>query len=360
MASTRKILLPFLAVLLIQLSCKNGPTGPEVNHPRNYKWSADTLSIPAGQVLMDGIWGTSANNLYAVGHGWGSARTMWHFDGSRWTNVKLGQFEGGPFPAPFDLAAIHGLSADDIFAVGNRSPFIPGISFIIHYDGTQWTEHQAPSGSYSLRAVWMNAANDVWACGMNGTLLHYNGVAWSKDSVVVSPPEGSTFQLSSIARIPSGEMFLLGSAYEAVPPQMVLRWTYYFFRREHDRWILHDTFVRNEGERDGKWGASKLVVLPGGLLYSVDSYGLFQWNGTQWLRRYSHINNTATVFGTGMNNLFVGGAFGLFAHYNGTDWYEYSNLVRHNTHYVGGWVNETQAFILGWVDGEKTVVLRGR
>jgi hypothetical protein len=285
---------------------------------------------------------------------------MWHFNGSRWSNVRLGSFEGGTIPAPFDLAAIHGLRADDIFAVGNRSPFLPGSSFIIHYDGKEWKEQQAPPGSHFLQAVWADAPSDVWACGWNGTLLHYNGTQWEKDSVVVTTPSGSTFQLTSIVRIPSGEMFMLGAAYEAMPPQMFLRWTYYFFRRGNNVWTLHDTFVRNEGERDGKWGAFRLAVLPTGTVYSVDSYGLFQWNGTQWIRRYGNIKNTAAVFGTDDHNLFVAGAFGLLVHYNGGDWFEYSALVRQNTHYAGGWVDENQAFVLGWADGEKTVVLRGR
>lgn len=349
-----------LATLLLQASCKKGPTDPEINDPRNYNWSADTLYISLNQTLMDGVWGTSAHNLFAVGHSSGSAGTMWHFDGGKWTNVRLGQFEGGTIPAPFDLAAIHGLSADNIVAVGNRSPFFPGVSFIIHYDGRQWIEQQAPTGSYALRSVWMNAPNDVWACGMNGTLLHYDGGQWNRDSVVVSPPEGSTFQLISIVRIPSGEMFMLGAAYQPIPPHMILRWTYYFFRREGNEWKLHDTFVRNEGERGGTWGGAKLIVLPSGTLCSVDSYGVFQWNGSQWVKRYSNIKNTVAVFGTGVDNLFVAGAFGLLAHYNGTDWVEYADLARQNTHYVGGWADQTQAFVLGWLEGEKTVLLRGR
>ncbi len=350
-----------LGVLLLTLSpgCKRGPTEPEINYPRQYSWSVDTLYSDE-QMLMDDIWGTSGNNLYAVGHSSGSVGTMWHFDGNRWTNVKLGSFEGGTIPAPFDLAAIYGLSTDDIFAVGNRSPFLPGISFIIHYDGKQWIEQQAPPGSYFLQAVWANAPNDVWACGINGTLLHYDGLQWRKDSVVVSTAPGSTFYLSSIARIPTGEMFVLGAAYEPGSLQVPERWTYYFFRRQGEAWNLLDTFVRQGGERTGKWGGYRLSVLPMGTMYSVDSYGVFQWNGAQWIRRYSHISNTSSVFGTGDDNLFVTGANGLLVHYNGADWFEYLDLVRQNVGYTGGWADERQAFVLGWVDGWKTVVLRGR
>ncbi len=286
---------------------------------------------------------------------------MWHFDGNKWTNVRLGSFEGGTIPAPFDLAAIHGLSAGDIFAVGNRSPFLPGISFIIHYDGKQWTEQQVPPGSYFLQAVWANASNDVWACGISGTLLHYDGAQWSKDSAVVATPQGSTYYLQSITRASTGEMFMLGAAYEPGSPQIPERWTYYFFRRDRGVWKLLDTFARRGGERDGKWGGGgRLTVLPSGTMYSVDSYGVFQWNGAQWTRLYSHINNTSQIFGTSDANFFVTGAFGLLLHYDGSDWFQYADLVRQNVLYTGGWADQKQAFVLGWVDGWKTVVLRGR
>lgn len=351
------------AMLLLQASCKKGPTGPEFNDPRQYKWSSDTLHISPNQILMDAVWGISANNLHAVGHSSGSAGTMWRFDGNRWTNVKLGAFEGGTietFSSTYVLEDIHGLSSNNIFAVGHRR-FGTAVdsSFIIQYDGTQWREHIHHRENF-LISVWVNAPNDVWACGYDGTLLHYDGIQWNKDSVVAAIPASSTLQLTSIARIPSGEMFMLGAAYEAIPPQMLLRWTYYFFRREGDTWTLHDTFVRYDGEREGKWGGYRLTVLPSGALYSVGSYGVFRWNGAQWVNRYSNSKNTAAVFGTNDNNLFVAGSFGLLSHYNGSDWFEYPELENQNTHNTGVWANNTQVFVFGWVDSEKTVVLTGK
>jgi len=355
------ISLLLLVTIFLSFGCEKSTTGPEpFKDPRTYTWTIDTLHISNYQILLGAVWGTS-DNLYAVGHSSSSAGTMWHFDGNKWSNVKLGLFEGGTIPAPYELSAIHGLSSDNIFAVGRRwdpAPF--GASFIIHYDGKQWSEQQAPAGSYYLLDVWANAPNDVWACGINGTLLHYDGMQWKRDSLVVLTPPGSTFYLLSIARIPSGEMFMLGAAYQPGSLQIPERWTYYFFRREGEAWKLVDTFTRSGGERGGKWGGYRLAVLPTGTMYSVDSYGVFQWNGTQWINRYSHINNTTSVFGTSDNNLFITGVNGLLVHYNGLGWFEYSNLVRQNTGYMAGWSDEKQAFVLGWLDGEKTVVLRGR
>jgi len=224
---------------------------------------------------------------------------MWHFDGEKWSNVRLGIFEGGSIISPYKLGAIHGLSPDYILAVGERfGPTVYGRSFILHYDGKHWTEQQTPGGN-RLMSVWVNSPNDAWACGLNGTLLHYNGAEWREDSVSVVAPEGaSLFYLSSIARTPSNEMFMLGGAYEVMPGNL-LKWTYYFFRREAERWTLVDTFVREPWEQLGKWGTQTLTVLPSGTMYSVDMYGVFQWNGERWIGRYQYLYGTTAVFGTG-------------------------------------------------------------
>ncbi len=351
-------------LLILLCGCRHSPTGPLVNDPREYRWTLDTLLLDPvqypgdPQILMESIWGT-ADNLYAVGHGWGSAGTMWHFDGKQWSNVRLGSFEAGAIPAPFDLDDIDGLGADDIFAVGERwGPTIYGTSFIIHYDGKLWTEQQTPGGN-RLMSVWVNSPSDAWACGLNGTLLHYNGTEWRKDSVSIATAVGSFFYLSSIVRTPSNEMFMLGSAYEVMPGNL-LKWTYYFFRREAELWTLVDTFVREPWEELGKWGTEKLTVLPSGTMYSVDMYGVFQWNGERWINRYQYLYTTTAVFGTGDDNLFVTGGHGLLAHYDGVNWFEYTHLAQQNVKYAGGWADENQAFVLGWVDGWKTIVLRGR
>src|SRR5574337_349918 len=86
----------FVPIILITLSfsCKS-PSGPEpIKNPREYTWTVDTLYISQAQILMDAVWG-SANDLYTVGHSAGAVGTMWHYDGERWTNIKLGAFEGG-------------------------------------------------------------------------------------------------------------------------------------------------------------------------------------------------------------------------------------------------------------------------
>ena len=168
--------------LALSLTCDKSPTGPEpIKDPRTYTWTVDTLSIPTEQILMHRIWG-STSDLYAVGHSSSSTGTMWHFNGTRWANVKLGTFEGGPietFSSTYDLWDICGFSSGSIIAVGRRR-FGTDSSFIVEHDGQSWQEHKVSGGRFLL-SVWGSARNNVWAAGVGGTVLHYDGVGWSRD-----------------------------------------------------------------------------------------------------------------------------------------------------------------------------------
>src|SRR6266550_1543677 len=92
-----------------------------------------------------------------------------------------------PPPIPFDfwssassgttqhLNGIWGTSATDVWAVGDAGT-------ILHYNGTSWSS--VPSGTFQfLDGVWGSSASDVWAVGDNGTILHFNGTTWSSAAV---------------------------------------------------------------------------------------------------------------------------------------------------------------------------------
>ena len=63
-----------------------------------------------------------------------------------------------------------GSSANDVWAVGLAGT-------ILHYDGTSWSPVSSPTAE-TLWSVWGSAPDDVWAAGGNGTLLRWNGEAW--------------------------------------------------------------------------------------------------------------------------------------------------------------------------------------
>jgi hypothetical protein len=112
-----------------------------------------------GQTIFEGVWGTHADDAWAVG----TTGTIVHFGAAgepRWEPQ-----------APVVAVNLHGIwgsAKDDVWVVGDRGR-------VLHYDGTQW--ELAESGLPPVRseadlyAVWGSGPDDVWIGG-NGVLLH--------------------------------------------------------------------------------------------------------------------------------------------------------------------------------------------
>ena len=177
----QRIVIPLgtLFFSLVFFSCDKSPTGPEpIKDPRTYTWTIDTLAYPGSfQTTMRDIWGSSANDVYVVGHNDQNRGLMWHFDGKRWTDVRLSTMQGGTIRGPIDLSAIYGFASNDIWVVGenvfsNPDP-VSGFydaSLIIHFDGATWQEvnHTKARG---LTSIWGSSPKDIWMGGFNGTLF---------------------------------------------------------------------------------------------------------------------------------------------------------------------------------------------
>ena len=115
-------------------------------------------------IHIEGIWGSSFSDIFAIGAG----GSIWRYDGVRWSIRAW---------APAGLNGMWGTSGSDVFAVGDGGT-------ILHYDGTTWS--WMPSGTtISLGAVWGNSSTDVFAAGTSSeagplVILHYDGSSWSE------------------------------------------------------------------------------------------------------------------------------------------------------------------------------------
>jgi photosystem II stability/assembly factor-like uncharacterized protein len=111
-------------------------------------------------VVLDSIWGSSANDVWTVGSG-GTIRHITSND-TRWQPVASGT-----------LASLHGVwgsSANDIWIVGDSGT-------ILHWDGDSFknaTAQFALGRKPNLYGIWGSGPNDVWIVG-DAVTLHYTG-----------------------------------------------------------------------------------------------------------------------------------------------------------------------------------------
>ncbi len=139
-------------------------------------WERVTSLDDALPTLAD-VWGSSSTDVYVVGTDQLSSPftgTVLHLEGGGWTPVLQ--------ESDLTLTSVWGSSASDVFAAGftvteQDDEFIVA-GAIRHFDGSGWTAMTIPSSGV-LNDLWGTAANDVFAVGENGTILHYDGTAWT-------------------------------------------------------------------------------------------------------------------------------------------------------------------------------------
>jgi hypothetical protein len=330
-----------------------------------YAFTVDTLAYPsyASQTNMYAITGTSSSNVFTVGHNSSSAAgSMFRFDGARWRTTGFSREEGGPISGSLDLFSVLAFSASDVWFAGalfpqnpNPPPITVDSSLLAQYDGVNWVEHKI-HGARELLSVHGTASNDVWACGVSKTLLHYNGLNWESDSIPISASLNGGIILRNIFAISPQTVYMIGFGF--VVDSGISRETYqYFLNRSGGRWVVVDSVELNS-DADYRWGTLGLWAGPSGTLYSLSPVGVWRWNGSQWTRILVWNGGPLqSIWGYNDNNFFVGG-YRTLLHYNGTDFYQYPN-VSGDMVYTGIWGDGKELFVVG-NDGNKSYIFHGR
>lgn len=151
------------------------------------------VSLKGNVGELNGIWATSADDIWVVGEsgrsGQGGVAVVHHWDGSAWSETPIGtQY----------LNDVTALSADDVWVAG---------SAIYHWDGRQWAISKAEiREKYGLLEV---GARDVWAVGQGAAgseALHWNGQDWSALATVAD----TQAQLRSVAGYGANDLWAAG------------------------------------------------------------------------------------------------------------------------------------------------------
>jgi hypothetical protein len=247
---------------------------------------------PTGGQGNAGIWGSSASDVYMAN--WVG---IWHFDGAQWAFVPEVEWHG--------TLDVYGFGADDVWAVGPAGR-------ILRYDGHAWSGErfdgdsvyaealgiwENPPRNHYLWGVWGPARNDVFVAGDSGTVLHWNGAAWSKMST------GTREGLRRVWGTSGSNVYVSG---------------------EHGTLLHYDgtawsrvAVPATEG-LERIWGSSANDVYVGGA-----NATLLHYDGSQWSRVAIPVDPTYTVFavwGTSADNVYLAGSGGFVLRWDGVSW----------------------------------------
>jgi hypothetical protein len=286
----RGVGLIFLACLLLlefsgcHVDSSEPTTFPLPKKPTEYAWTYDTLAYPGSfQTVMTDIWGSSATDVYVVGHnsspGMGA---MYHFDGQSWSPVRLLVREGGTLRQGFDLSDILGFGPSDVWAVGeyiydNPSPppnFLDS-SLIIHFDGARWTDVPLLR-SRSLTRITGRRGGPVTASGLGFTVYELNGTTWESYRVPFVEIPGKRYGVRAVS-LP-GLRLATVSAQEIVGGRVVL---YAMMQDSSGSWAITDSQSFQPGYKP-RFGSGMFFTADGALCSLGD--GVFRWRGGQWER----------------------------------------------------------------------------
>lgn len=229
-----------VGLLLAVAACGPGDDEPGAD------WSLILDGDDLDRVVLS-AWGSGPDDVYVVGGGLGNGlgALVAHYDGNVWTEVDTGATDtfwwtfglsaGDVFfvgeqgsiyrkqgdtvqrmvtPTDLTIYGIWGESADDLWAVGGDPLAATPTPVILRFDGTTWTDDTpAVDIGGALFKVWGNSPSDVFACGQDGTMLHYDGSDW------VAQDTGTNAPLFTVHSLSADEVWAVGG-----PPARVLRY----------------------------------------------------------------------------------------------------------------------------------------
>ena len=219
-----------------------------------------------------------------------------------------------PLPQGNDLTGIWGNGPDDVFAVGLNGA-------ILHYDGLGWTA-MLSGVTYAFQDVWGSSGDDVFVVGRSynaadeAPILHYDGAVWTQMLTGVSESFFGVWGSSG------NDVFAVGDS------GVILHY-------DGNDWTTMNSWF--SGRLSDVWGSSGNDVFVVGR-DGVNGF-ILHYDGNDWETVYSveDVSCPLVVWGNSADDVYVGGCqrndyvpaapFSLHLHYDGTEWTEFNTGV---------------------------------
>jgi photosystem II stability/assembly factor-like uncharacterized protein len=306
---------------------------------------------------LESLWKSSSNDYYAVGEDgiflayrgalWTEIETnlTYHFfdiNGSDDNNIWIAggiwqqsgiliHFNGEQFSTPYMLTKIP-FSAIDIT---DHTIYAAGAEMYA-YTQNQWTKDESfrKGFSSSIRGIWGNSTDNIYAVGENASLFHFNGNTWKKETVIESSNHlNAIWGLDSDCILTVGDngtmIYYNGISWSRIPEQtqndLLGVWgkdnqffvvgqngTLYHFQD----YALTVVETKTETRLNAIWGTDVNYYYAAGnngLILRFNEFGCSEMNTpTQ-----EHLFD---IWGHQRSNIYAVGKNGCILHYNGSTW----------------------------------------
>jgi hypothetical protein len=194
-----------------------------------------------------------------------------------------------PLPQGSPLNALWAVSANDVWAAGDSGA-------MLHWNGVTWKG--VDSGNYTtLFGLWGRAADDVWAVGSEGTVLRWDGRSWSKIFA------GTSAELFTVWGFGKDDVWVGGSQ------GTLIHWDGRSF------WAM-DVGLKGREDVRGLWGSESNRVwatINDPMIGKPSPFLL--WDGAKWQWGDRMPGTAHAIWGTGANDIWATPYY-----WNGTLW----------------------------------------
>jgi hypothetical protein len=155
---------------------------------------------------------TQSKTCYAV-WSFGNGESVAAAESGTFFNIKGNDVYPVTVATTSDFYDVHGFAQDDVWAVGT-------FGAIWRFNGVEWApiENNPTQDTYDptwFEAVWGRSSNDLYICGDNSEIIHFDGNEWHYllkwDRVSPNPYPDRWY---SLAGLDDGTIYAVGSPYE--------------------------------------------------------------------------------------------------------------------------------------------------
>jgi len=325
----------------------------------NFTWQKFSIGDNSG-VLRD-VAIIDENNIWAVGEIYMRDSTgqpdpqpynLVRWVGNNWKLYKLSfpQFNYDCSIAFYAVGAIPAVLAFN----DNNILFTDGLS-VAHWDGNKYTFYPCVSlsiiGNGWFTKIWGISENNFYCVGTNGTIFHYQMDHWTKIESGISL--GFVSIWGDVNPF-NNKTEIMAGAYNQFPSE------------ESDLAMINDDNTSEQADKTGLGNSYGRIWFRAGIKYYLVGGGLYTkgYNSNTWKDLNQGKATTSyymdCVKGTGLNDVYVAGAYGEMLHYNGSTWKSFMNQTSLSFgQYYALAVKGNLVVAVGYDQG-KGVILMGR